>query len=631
MSQPYKHVPLKASYSIRVLCLKPALDHDAPLVCTLVERLLDPAPEYSALSYAWDAQSPSCSVECGGGVLSVTQNCEFALRRLRSEKEVRSLWIDSICIDQTSRMERSQQVALMGDIYKCAKQVIVWLGEGDGKTEVALERLSDIAQVGGGEKSEDTRAAFQLIFGVDVHDPSEDPIGPVFERSWFYRMWTVQEATLPHIENVVVYCGSTSIAWIHLLIAINYLRISKYRWGRWAEATQLQKQISGLLMDIRNPGFRAIFDNEPSNTNAGQNTLQILVSARKKKASEPKDKIFALFGVLKELGLHLPMPDYQNSLEQIYTEAAIACINHGKSLDILFEAPSDNRRAGLPSWVPDWSDAGWNSSDPRKAMFGSTFRVAEPADPPWRISPDQKKLIISGRIMDSIQARGAALELEGDLDIDFLSIGGGKVKTGQFLRKIHPAFDVMKGWVGISSQHAKYPTGETVGTALRCTLLDGDVTQTSQSPSESSFDSWYGIMKSSCKDVLTAQVEKANPTQSEITSTPSISGLSQAQTLQFPEEMQSFLALTTSAASGYHFAAVRHGLRKCFFLTAKGYFGIAASLVQQGDKIVALAGMKTPVVLRGIGRAYCFVAPAYVHGIMDNEVRSTNIEEIIVE
>ena len=84
----------------------------------------------------------------------------------------------------------------------------------------------------------------------------------------------------------------------------------------------MQKYISGLLMDERQDGFRAIFDYEPNNVDSYQGILQILASARVKKATKPKDKIFALFGVMKELEVDLPLPDYQKSLEQIYTEAA---------------------------------------------------------------------------------------------------------------------------------------------------------------------------------------------------------------------------------------------------------------------------------------------------------------------
>ncbi|KAI4926776.1 hypothetical protein J4E85_007071 [Alternaria conjuncta] len=39
-------------------------------------------------------------------------------------------WIDALCINQSDDVEKSLQVQRMGDIYKNAKEVLVWLGDG---------------------------------------------------------------------------------------------------------------------------------------------------------------------------------------------------------------------------------------------------------------------------------------------------------------------------------------------------------------------------------------------------------------------------------------------------------------------------------------------------------------------
>jgi hypothetical protein len=101
-------------------------------------------------------------------------------------------------------------------------------------------------------------------------------------------------------------------------------------------------------MDNRHPTFPNFIHAEKSNINLYKGVLHILAATREKAATEPKDKVFALFGVIKELGLDMPLPDYQKSQEQIYTEAAIACIDNNKCLDILFEVPSDRRCSRLP-------------------------------------------------------------------------------------------------------------------------------------------------------------------------------------------------------------------------------------------------------------------------------------------
>jgi hypothetical protein len=106
---------------------------------------------YAALSYSWDAEAPSQPLECRTGaalgLLDVTPNCAAALHQLRHPTDEITLWIDSICIDQSSVSERNEQVAFMTDIYRDANKVIVWLGEGSEATDRAIDLLNQIGDV----------------------------------------------------------------------------------------------------------------------------------------------------------------------------------------------------------------------------------------------------------------------------------------------------------------------------------------------------------------------------------------------------------------------------------------------------------------------------------------------------
>jgi hypothetical protein len=57
---------------------------------------------------------------CEKKVILITENCDAALRHLRHSRTSRTLWVDSVCIDQSAILERNQQVTLMGDVYKLA-------------------------------------------------------------------------------------------------------------------------------------------------------------------------------------------------------------------------------------------------------------------------------------------------------------------------------------------------------------------------------------------------------------------------------------------------------------------------------------------------------------------------------
>jgi len=149
----YKYISLVSPRSVRTIKVEPALDPSAELRCELKEVSLDDPPcKYSALSYCWEGQIPDCSVLCAGKVLYVTKNCWTAMIKLRQPQDPVTLWIDSICINQANVAEKSAQVTMMGDIYKKADQVIVWLGEWDQTTYKAVEIIRDLGNMDfGGE------------------------------------------------------------------------------------------------------------------------------------------------------------------------------------------------------------------------------------------------------------------------------------------------------------------------------------------------------------------------------------------------------------------------------------------------------------------------------------------------
>jgi hypothetical protein len=150
----YKHRRLKSPRSIRVLTLAPSPATAALLEVSLTEIPLDATSSrrlsYEALSYVWGAPKGDRPLICDGEQLLVTPNCESALRHLRDGSVARTLWVDSICIDQgdsdESVRERNAQVALMGEVYHQATRTFCWLGEGNEYTTQVFTHLEKIGQ-----------------------------------------------------------------------------------------------------------------------------------------------------------------------------------------------------------------------------------------------------------------------------------------------------------------------------------------------------------------------------------------------------------------------------------------------------------------------------------------------------
>ncbi|KLU90673.1 hypothetical protein MAPG_10525 [Magnaporthiopsis poae ATCC 64411] len=389
MSRIYRYVPVSSPRHTRVLRLEPSPDAASPLRCSLSEvsldALEDPSTGYTALSYTWDAQSPSQIVECDGGTLHVTANCEAAMRRLRRPDETHALWIDSIRIDQSAAAidERSAQVAVMGEVYMRAKQVVVWLGESDEKFEVFLRRLAEIFESlrmpsSPGRFTNITELR-DILLGVlrekvraiarEAPTASDDPFAAVFERSWFHRMWTIQEVTLSLPERIVVRCGEHTFPWQPFLGIVTVLRDAEYPWRGWKRAMGLRQALWSYLKLKRHPGARELVRDGPL-FEQDPHMFSILQGVRNKCSGDPMDNVFALYGLFQELGIPMPTPDYRKSVGQVYKEATAACINYDRSLRILYHASSDLRREDLSSWVPDYSSPGWEDSDMRYGLIG---------------------------------------------------------------------------------------------------------------------------------------------------------------------------------------------------------------------------------------------------------------------
>src|SRR5277367_998552 len=139
--EAYEYSPLPAREdAIRILTLLPGRKADK-IKCGLSTRTLEAISDnrtYEALSYCWGVPDATMEIyihsegqgQSRMGTVSVKPNLHAALRVFRRENEARQLWIDAICIDQTSDEEMNVQVTLMRRIYEGSSGVLIWLGEG---------------------------------------------------------------------------------------------------------------------------------------------------------------------------------------------------------------------------------------------------------------------------------------------------------------------------------------------------------------------------------------------------------------------------------------------------------------------------------------------------------------------
>lgn len=150
-SDQFDYPPLRRPLPIRLLRIKGLsrlfTNPNGPLRTKLFEISLENPPSYEAISYTWDQQQADQPLRCNNKRLHVTANAISALKAVRLQGQDRVVWIDSICINQSSVADKNTQVPLMGRIYKKAKQTLVWLGRGTFVTDTAFDFLRDLVDI----------------------------------------------------------------------------------------------------------------------------------------------------------------------------------------------------------------------------------------------------------------------------------------------------------------------------------------------------------------------------------------------------------------------------------------------------------------------------------------------------
>ncbi|KAJ0117467.1 hypothetical protein J7T55_003883 [Diaporthe amygdali] len=312
-----------------------------PLHGFLRPTKLSHRPDYIALSYTWaDADGDRTLREriflgSAWTPFAITRNCAAALRRLRSRGGTRTVWIDAICIDQANTGERSHQVSLMRDIYSRAESVAIFLGGDTGHDTSSpsaqlMQRLSDDRFRAGKAVKYDWGGEFDFHSVLDL-----------FRRPYWSRIWVIQEVLLARRADLIF--GSASIPFHEF--TENFMK-------------RLPEAAKDLL-----PLWVYSHGTSPFGDVAAFSDLLNKTSTCK--ASDERDMVFALFGLMQGASLEGLIADYTKTLSEIYIGlAAYFLIRHGQSGLLKAAAcaafstqirDQDDIHAPdrqLPSWIP---------------------------------------------------------------------------------------------------------------------------------------------------------------------------------------------------------------------------------------------------------------------------------------
>jgi hypothetical protein len=380
------YCPLDQSrQEIRVIKIHPGL-RDDDMICEIeLVSLCDPQrTTYEGLSYVWGDLRNTKTVRmiCSNTVppntqqrsVSVTANLYEALHYIRDDCRVRVFWIDAISINQNDVHERSQQVAMMRQIYSSATGVIVWLGLSNPE----IQKSMDDARYVLSRYQEAIARSTPHPTTSELHHPMFEngwyhTDSQLFQKNWFSRAWVLQEVF--NAKAVSVYCGDDVLPW-SLVLRLNQCITRSMLIPNPIRKNVMSSLLAGLFV-LKDDG-----DSDQQSTwvtrQGGLGILDAVIRGLDLDTTDPRDKLFALlcFGdeTVDVSGLPtLISPDYTKSVSRVFADFTRWWMLTNRSLRILSSVHVSMGRTWqrlFPHYLPENSDrASWSIWHDGKAIW----------------------------------------------------------------------------------------------------------------------------------------------------------------------------------------------------------------------------------------------------------------------
>lgn len=340
----------------------------------------------------------------------------------------------------------------------------------------------------------------------------------------------------------------------------------------------------------------------------------ILTRARRQEATEPKDKVYGLYGIIEHA--KLPKVDYDYTVQRIYTDTTVAALRYDPTVDVLHQTCLQPIISHLPSWVPDWSNAAFIQPFPRvRTLCSNQF-----------IQVRGRRLLIDGSIFDTI------FEVA-----DSTSTCSDNFKRGWSARKYRDSpeerhgavkclIHTLQAWVELGLRD----TAHEISRESLCTfssLILGIVPERfTLSPCD--FQDILNILVS----IVLADPRQLEQLHQNVQSHESYLGVVKdyrelfglsGDTNEWSYELIKHLVLRLHSTE---ISILQHDIslftyQRTLFTTRNGYMGIGPRWMKPGDKVVAFSGYNVPFILREAHEYYKLLGPAYIDRMMKWEHR----------
>ncbi|KAH7361241.1 heterokaryon incompatibility protein-domain-containing protein [Pyrenochaeta sp. MPI-SDFR-AT-0127] len=638
---------------VSIRLLRFSQPEDGVFVGKLQTFRLANAPHFFTASYVWGEKTDSkTTIHLNTGPLPVLSSLVPFLHMVTHHDDFDDKewwWIDSLCINLTDGHEREEQVRIMAEIYKRAKRAIIWLGE-------EIDEGSDCT---GAIEFLHYLASLQVAFSGDDHamrsnleDPEFtkncDAVSSLLSRTWWTRVWTLQEFVLP--KEAKLYCGRKSITRGKFKSAIYSIFLCSTLSNEFEHELVPRKVFDGAF------NRRRIHQWHTKPYSRGISLVSIMAYLGNHAATDSRDRIFSVLGLITPRDRELiGAPEYTSSTEVQFARLVQSFWNEYRSLDIICFVHLFNRYSGstdpghanaVPWWAPDWRAMidfaspvplmASQSASPHIGNFrplrSTTWKAKYDAPGPQlsknanvRFTVNLKEMFCDGVILDVIHGLGGldGRELRCQSFV-CTEEGHAMLQSGDDQTRGPRSNMIPMDWLQaiarslVLDRQDKYlcfhaPT-DYINDFLRLchACIDAE-------PVDWSFSTWFDQNRKlrfgdqNLEDIIVS-IPTADPVFPPKLHRPPSYPMHRSNNSDF-DTLDNFL-------SRFH-DTVRKKARR-LMVTNEGIVGMAPCRAREGDIVAILFGCSIPLVLRrrGAREAWQVIGEGYAHGFMNGEVSS---------
>ena len=651
---------------------------------------LEDAPNYHALSYTWGDPNDTEAIEIDGRPFQVTKNLLAALRRLRRIRDWEYIWIDAICINQADIDEKNHQLPLMADIYKNAKEVIIWLGESPAFPLPALRLINqtyDHCQDELGGYPDDLNisnmiAALEpcierLRLALD-RERNVKAFQKLFDLPYWTRVWVLQE--FANAQHGIILWRQYSTDLKKLLGAAMMWRLTDIHSvatrGKSLLGESSDEFVSFLMVVMAStrhtavPNFRQIFLEDSSTVHSiffKDEVLDLFFKTISFKASDPRDKFFAILNLLPP-ELVLIQPRYQLTEVQLYREIVISEISRLNNLTSISSGGVGLGRGGqisvehgLPSWVADfrvfWHDDCYNLPVYVREGTLPRFSADNGEVARYTFSSDHSLLTTSGFVCDKIKT---AIHKIKEWD-SFGLILEAALEVQSTLKESNPFYETLFYSLMIMEQYSDITTTtslviNTISDGHMADLRSGYMYYIGARACSVLYDKMHkGADQISSDAVLINQAAQHALASGDSALSYFLIGSARFQSIissdlrdkLYQEALRGFTASKQSGevllrspfadtTSSDPLTWMKNWLQvvfnmaysRSFIVTNRGCMGYARQETQTGDLVCIVYGCDVPLIIRPSGDGkYVIVGDSYLYGMMSGQMVKLQKEE----